>query len=123
MGMRLFDIYRTPSGGYRAVARGFSVWAAIFSPLWSLYHRLWLESAAIVFGFSVIRYVQTLHIETGTVTADLLTGVFLSHLVLFVVMGTFGHEWVGARYRRLRYEHKGVMLAFSKRDALRRAHQ
>lgn len=121
MGMRLFDIYRTPNGDYKAVARGFSVWSAIFSPLWSLYHRLWLESAAIVFGFSVIRYVQKTQIDAGMVTADLLTGVFLSHLVLFVVMGACGHEWINARYRRLRYQHEGVMLAFSKRDALSRA--
>lgn len=122
MGMRLFDIYRTPQGDYRAVARGFSVWAAIFSPLWSLYHRLWLESAAIACGFGVIRYVQRLQIEAGTMTADGMAGVFLSHVVLFVVMGAFGHEWVCGRYRRLRYEHEGVMLAFSKRDALQRAH-
>ena len=122
MGMRLFDIYRTPNGDYRAVARGFSVWAAILSVVWSLYHRLWLESAAIVCALTAIRYVRKLHMETGMVTADVVAGIFLAQVVLFVVMGAFGHEWLNARYRRLRYQHEGVMLAFSKRDALKRVH-
>ena len=90
MGMRLFDIYRTPNGDYRAVARGFSVWAAILSVVWSLYHRLWLESAAIVCALTAIRYVRKLHIETGMVTADVVAGIFLAQVV--VVCGD-GSVW------------------------------
>jgi hypothetical protein len=51
--VRIFTSHIHPTGDLVLVPEGFSIWAALFGPIWLLLHRAWI-AAALVFAAALI---------------------------------------------------------------------
>jgi len=86
------------------VREGFSWWAFVLTVLWTLYHRLWLASAAVAAAEISIYALAKSHF-LGPVSIEVLM------MAVHVTCGLWGNDWLRHKLSRGGYAIAGVVAA------------
>ena len=115
--MRVYTVHMPPLSGRNRdpilVKEGFSWPALLFGPLWTLAHRLWLETVGLIFVSIVL---------AGAMDAfglDVVMQAIVS-LAAAVLVGAHGPDWRRHGLARRGYREIGVIAARNLDEALAR---
>lgn len=111
---KVFEIYRNPRKGPRALKRGFCWPAFFFGPAWALHHRLWLPGLLLA-GALVFLAAAWTAVGTGQVPF-----VALLWLCVAVAAGVKAYGWRLAAFERGGFEYLGALRAKDTGTALSR---
>ncbi len=96
-----------------AVREGFNLWAFLFTALWALWHRMWLEALVLVLVALALSGFAALFGAGETVSAIL-------SLVFMLLVGFHANDWRRAALGRRGYREQGVAAAEDEDAAIRR---
>lgn len=117
--MKTYSVYRHPSKGYHAVKRGFAWVGLLGGYLWLMWHRIWLPLMILLGINSLIWYFEYFD---PTASAMLKGGAGLvDNIVLNIVVGWFGNQWLCNALPRKGYEYIGEFNASDERAATAKA--
>lgn len=92
------------------IPEGWSFWGMLFGPLWLLYHAL---VRPLFFYFAVLILIAQL--AEADVVAPIISSVMM--LVLSILTGFFGRDYIRAKLVREGYKFDDVIIASSEEEA------
>jgi hypothetical protein len=117
MGLRVYTVHLPPPSSDDPtpvlVKEGFSWPGFFFGVIWALWHRLWIEAAALL----------ALFIAAGVIFDVANLGEPVESLIMFAVallVGFNGNDWRRESLRRRGYQEAGVVAGPDSDNALRR---
>ncbi len=117
MGLRLYTVHLPPPSSGDTVPvlikEGFSWGAFLFNVIWTLWHRLWIESAALLALFLALGVISDYIALTDSVETAIMVAVA-------VLIGFSGNDWRRESYRRRGYRDADVVSGPDPENALRR---
>lgn len=104
--MKIYNVYSNPQGNYKAVKKGWSWPASIFTSLWAFFNKIW----ALGFGFWVILSMSYyfLSIELS---------LFLVVATIFI-FGVNGNKWLEKQAISSGFEFKDTLTADNTEGAI-----
>src|SRR5689334_3386232 len=100
MGLRLYTVHLPPPSSDDTtpvlIKEGFSWGAFFFNVIWTLWYRLWIESAALLALFLALGVVSDFISLSDSVETAIL-------LAVAVLIGFGGNDWRRESYRRRGY--------------------
>jgi uncharacterized membrane protein YccC len=115
--MRVYTVHVPPFSGRDPdpilIREGFSRTAFLFGPLWSLVHRMWLVTVAMVV------FLLVLGSAMDAVPLDAFVQTVVS-LAVAVLIGFHGNDWRRRSLTKRGYREVGVVAAHSLDEALAR---
>ena len=117
MGLRLYTVHLPPPSSDDMVPvlikEGFSWGAFLFNVIWTLWHKLWIESAALLALCLALGVIADFINLSESIETAILQAVG-------VVVGLSGNDWRRESYRRRGYRDAGVVSGPDAENALRR---
>ena len=117
MGLRVYTVHLPPllSGNTNPmlIAEGFSWGAFLLGVIWALWHRLWIEAAALLALFLAVGVIADFIVLSEPIEAAIL-------LAISVLIGCGGHDWRRQSLHQRGFRDAGVVVGRSGEDALRR---
>lgn len=117
MGLRVYTVHLPPSsvddGMPVLVKEGFSWPALVFGILWTLWHRLWIESAALLALFLALGIILG-YADPGEPIESVIM------LAVAVLIGAAAADWRRQSLQRRGYREGGVVSGPDMESALRR---
>ena len=117
MGLRVYSVHMPPllSGNTTPVliAEGFSWGAFLLGVIWTLWHRLWIESAALLALFLAVGVIADFIALSEPIEAAIL-------LAISGLIGCGGNDWRRESLHQRGFRDVGVVVGRSGEDALRR---
>ncbi len=117
MGLRVYTVHLPPPSSDdptpALVKEGFSWLGLVFGVIWALWHRLWIEAAALL----------ALFIAAGVIFDVTNLGEPVESLIMFAIallIGFNGNDWRRQSLRRRGYQEAGVVAGPDADNALRR---
>lgn len=117
MGLRVYTVHLPPPSSDdptpALVKEGFSWPGFFFGVIWALWHRLWIEAAALL----------ALLIAAGVIFDVAGLGESIESLIMFAIallVGFNGNDWRRESLRRRGYQEVGVVAGPDEENALRR---
>lgn len=114
--MRTFDLYKHPSKGYKAVKRGFSWPAFLFSFVWAFIKRLWSVGIALVGVIAFLMIMESAFVQGSNDAGVLATQIIV--LGMFAWLGIKGNEWIRSDLRKRGYEYDQTLKAETAKAAI-----
>ena len=122
--MKIYSIYADKKGNYKAVKKGWSWPAFLFTTVWAVIKGVWKGStcSAIVLSCVFIILVIVANIPPHrnlNLLFDLLV-VYMSYflLALSLIMGSRGNQWIRTKLLRGGYDYQEIILAHSEKAAV-----
>jgi hypothetical protein len=117
MGLRVYTVHLPPPSSDDPtpvlVKEGFSWGAFFFGVIWALWHRLWIEAAALLALFLAMGVIADFVDLTEPVESAIM-------LAIAVLVGFSGNDWRRESLRRRGYQDAGVVSGPDAESALRR---
>lgn len=117
MGLRVYTVHLpSPSSGESTpvlIREGFSWGAFILGIIWTLWHRLWIESAALLALFLAMDIIVDFISLSEQVETIVMVGIA-------VLIGCNGNDWRRASLRQRGYHEAGVVVGPGAEEALQR---
>jgi hypothetical protein len=117
MGLRVYTVHLPPPSSDDPtpvlVKEGFSWPGFFFGVIWALWHRLWIEAAALLALFIAAGVIFDVT-ELGEPVESLIT------FAIVLLVGFNGNDWRRASLRRRGYQDAGVVAGPDAENALRR---
>ena len=117
MGLRVYTVHLPPllSGNTTPalISEGFSWGAFLLGVIWTLWHRLWIESAALLALFLAVGVITDFIALSEPIEAAIL-------LAIRVLIGCSGNDWRRESLHQRGYRDGGVVVGRGGEDALRR---
>lgn len=117
MGLRLYTVHLPPPLSDDTtpvlIKEGFSWGACVLGVIWTLWHKLWIETAALLALFLALGVISDFIDLTDPVETAIL-------LAVAVLIGFGGNDWRRESYRRRGYRDAGVVSGPDAENALRR---
>lgn len=117
MGLRVYTAHLPPSSSDDPtpllVKEGFAWAAFFFGVLWALWHRLWIEAAALLALFLALGVIA----DSVGLTDPIQSAIMLA---IAVLIGFSGNDWRRESLRRRGYQEAGVVSGPDAENALRR---
>jgi len=95
--MKIFDVYKHVTQGYRAVKQGFAWPAFFFTFIWAFVNKMWGDGFALLLVIITLNLVQTIFVSLSVTLVML-----LAQLAFCIVVGVKGNSW-----RRGNLVHRG----------------
>lgn len=117
MALRLYTVHLPPPSADDntpvLIKEGFAWGACIFGVLWALWHKLWIEAAALLALFLALGVISDFVDLTDPVETAIM-------LAIAVLIGFGGNDWRRESFRRRGYRDAGVVSGPDQENALRR---
>lgn len=117
MGLRVYTVHLPPllSGNTTPVliSEGFSWGAFLLGVIWTLWHRLWIESAALLTLFLAVGVIADFIALSEPIEAAIL-------LAISALIGCGGNDWRRESLHQRGFRDAGVVVGRGSEDALRR---
>lgn len=116
--MKIFTVYNKddlarPLENTIILKEGFSWNAAIFQPLWALYHKMWSLAAILL----LLNLATRLLLSSGVIS-DNISAVI--ELTVFVIIGLCGNDWISENLMKNGYTMIGIVSGRDKIEAEQR---
>lgn len=117
MGLRLYTVHLPPPSSDDTmpvlIKEGFSWGAFLFSVIWTLWHKLWIETAALLALSLALGVISDFIALSDSIETAIL-------LAVAVLIGFGGNDWRRESFRRRGYRDAGVVSGPDPENALRR---
>lgn len=114
--MKRYSIYKHPSKGIEAIKSGFSWPAFLFGAIWLILKKLWVLTALWISAFILLILIATLTYGTSSVFIN--TIVFMGNIILLLLPGLKGNNWVINSLKRNGYVYINTIEAESPEAAI-----
>ena len=117
MGLRVYTVHLpsalSKDGIPVLVKEGFSWGAFLLGVVWALWHRLWIEAAALLALFLAVGVIADFIALSEPVESAVM-------LAITILIGCSGNDWRRESLRQRGYQEAGVVVGPNADDALRR---